>query len=71
MLRQKAGSELAWVTFTQFEEVTQVNIAPDAGVLPGSYTIVLESFDLNGGVFSALKTDKITVRVAQPCPISS
>ena len=64
------GTELPWVTFTQRESVTQVNFAPDANVTSGDYTVVLESFDLAGGVYSALKTDTITVTV-QGCPISS
>jgi len=49
--------------------VTKVKIAPYPSVPPGDYTIVLESFDKAGGVYSALKTDRITVTVAQPCPI--
>jgi len=63
MLRQQVGTELAWVTFTQKATVTEVNFAPDRTVTPGTYSLVLESFDLAGGVFSALKTDTVSVTV--------
>jgi len=63
MLRQKAGTELSWITFTQDTLVTKVEIAPGASVAPGDYTVVLESYDKAGGVYSALKTDTITVKV--------
>ena len=62
-LRQKAGTELSWITFTQDSLVTKVKFAPDASVAPGDYTVVLESFDQAGGVYSALKTDTIAVKV--------
>ena len=31
--------------------------------MPGAYTVILESFDEDGGVYSALETDTITVKV--------
>ena len=33
------------------------------GVIPGKYTLILESFDLNSSVYSTLKTDEIKVEV--------
>ena len=60
-LRQKVGSELPWVTFPDGNP-KQVHFAPD-GVEPGNYTVILESFDQNSGVFSTLKTDTVTVTV--------
>jgi len=66
MLRQKTGAAFSWVTFTQDTLVTKVNLAPDRSVPPGEYSLVLESFDLAGGVYSTLKTDTITVTVLPP-----
>jgi len=63
MLRQKAGSELTWVTFTQDTLDTKVNLAPDISLAPGDFTVILESYDLDGGVFSALKTDSVILKV--------
>ena len=67
MMRQQAGTELSWVTFTEDTE-TQVHFAPDTSVAPGEYTVVLESFDNNSAVKSALKTDTITVTVTSTPP---
>ena len=74
-MRQKAGSELSWVTFTE-ETETKVHFTPDSSVVPGKYTVELESFDDNSAVKSALNTDTITVTVSvtvtvEECPISS
>ena len=60
-LRQKDGSSLSWVTIEQ-SSPTKVLIAP-ANVNAGTYWLILESYDNNGGVFSTLKTDTIEVTV--------
>ena len=35
-------------------------------VLKGQYTLILESFDKAGGVFSTLKSDTITISILEP-----
>ena len=68
-LRQKAGSELSSVTFTNGKTSTDVSL--DATSLsPGEYTLVLESFDLNVPEL-ALKTDIIKIIVmARGCSLT-
>ena len=60
-LRQKAGTELFWVTLEQGNP-TLIKTVP-AGVAPGDYTLILQSFDNNGSVKSTLKEDVITIIV--------
>ena len=64
-LRQKAGSELPWVSLEQGSP-SLIKIVP-AGVAPGDYTLILQSFDNNGSVKSTLKTDLITITVKANC----
>ena len=40
-----------------------------AGVSPGTYSLVIESFDLNSNVRSALKTDTIEIKIEAGPPI--
>ena len=65
-MRQKVGSELSFVTFTNRATSTDVIINTN-GVLPGVYTLVLQSYDTTGAVFSTLKTDTIIITVTYPC----
>jgi len=51
------------VTFEEQPTETNLDLAPDRSVVPGVYTLVLESFDQDGGVYSTLKTDTILVTV--------
>ena len=60
-LRQKAGTELLWVTLEQGNP-THIKIVP-AAVAPGDYTLILQSYDKNGSVKSTLKEDLITITV--------
>jgi len=62
-LKQKLGTEISWLTFTEEKLKTKVNFAASASVPIVDVNIVLESYDFAGGVYSALKTDTITVRV--------
>ena len=63
-LRQSADFELSFVQLTKGATATEVLI--DAtGLAVGNYTLKLESFDKNGGVFSALKIDTVTIVVKQ------
>ena len=63
-LRQKAGSEIPFVSFINFASSTDV-VIDATGVLPGEYTLVLESFDTNSDLQElTLKTDIITIVVA-------
>ena len=39
-----------------------------AGVSPGTYSLVIESFDLNSNVRSALKTDTIEIKLEAGSP---
>ena len=61
-LRQKAGTELLWVILEQGSLTTLIKIVP-AGVAPGDYTLILQSFDNNGSVKSTLKEESITITV--------
>ena len=65
-MRQKVGSELSFVTFTNRATSTDVNFNTN-GVSPVVYTLELESYDTSGDVFSTLKTDKIIITVTDPC----
>ena len=65
MLRQKKGSEQSWVSINQGDPFL-VEIAPNEYTAFGEYKIILESYDDNGTVKSALKTDIITVTVPVP-----
>ena len=73
-LRQKSGSELDFVSFTNNSADTDVEID---GATLGDHTLILESYDLNSkGVNSALKTDTITITVvavarSTPLPTST
>ena len=69
-MRQKVGSELDFVTFANGATSTDVNINTN-GVSPGNYTLELQSYDTNGGVFSTLKTDTIFITVTDPCPTTT
>ena len=61
-LRQKAGTELPFVTFTN--KATATDVVIDAtGVMPGEYTLDLEAFDTNSSVKSTLKTDTVKIVV--------
>ena len=63
-LRQKSGFELGFVTFE--EVATGTNVIIDTIGLPiGTYTLELESYDDAGGVYTTLKTDKITMDVIE------
>ena len=69
-MRQKVGSELSFVTFANRATSTDV-IFNTNGVSPGVYTLVLQSYDTAGVVFSTLKTDIITLTVTDPCPTTT
>jgi len=60
-LRQKPGTELQWVTFTQGSP-TIVHFADDA-LSNGDHTLTLESFDDLSSHKSTLRSETITVRV--------
>ena len=69
-MRHKSGSDVDWVHINQ--KGLQHELIFDAfGVSAGNYTVILESYDINGKVQSALKTDYITVTVTTSCPINS
>ena len=61
-MRQRSGSEQAWVTITQGSP-TVVSFTPTNTLAVGQYSVILESYDNNGGVFSTLKSDTVTVNV--------
>ena len=50
------------MTFTEESSQTLVRINAEH-IQPGEYSLVLESFDLNSSVKSALKTDLIVIKV--------
>ena len=56
------GNELSFVTLEEQVEGTVITI-DSRGLTFGIYTLVLESFDNAGGVYSALKTDIISLYV--------
>ena len=66
-LRQKTGEELSFVSLVNGTISTYV-ILYTAGVAPGEYSLVLESYDLNsnGAVPATLKTDTISIIVEEP-----
>ena len=66
-LRQKAGTEILWVTLEQGSSTTRIVIVPTA-VAPGDYTLILQSFDNNGSVKSTLKEDFITITILAQTP---
>ena len=58
---------LSFVTFADQATSTDV-IINTVGVTEGYYTLVLESYDSAGGVYSTLKTDSIVLTVTKhPC----
>ena len=63
-LRQKPGSEVSWAQIIQTSP-TLVKI-DTTGIKAGNYTLTLESFDLNGSVYSTLRTDEIKIEVTAP-----
>ena len=69
MLRQKKGSEIAWVSITQGDPFL-VEIAPDETIAYGEYKLILESYDDNGTVKSALKSDIIIITVPDPASVT-
>ena len=64
MLRQKTGSELSWVTFTDQPFYTEIKLDPMT-IAEGAYVLLIESFDDNSGltIKSTLKAETITVQV--------
>ena len=62
-LRQQADSELPFVSFINRASSTDV-VIDTTGVLPGEYTLVLESYDANSDLPElTLKTDIVTIFV--------
>ena len=66
-MRQKAGTDLPFVNLVDQNGGTRV-IFDSRNARLGIYTLELESYDLNGGVFSTLKSDVITIYVEQTLP---
>ena len=62
MLRQKTGSELAWVTFIEYPLYTEIKLEPGI-IAEGTYVLNIESYDDNSSVKSTLKAETITVQV--------
>ena len=60
-MRQRLGSELDFVFITEQETYSEVTINASGLQTGDQYTLYLESFDTNGGVYSALKTDTILI----------
>ena len=56
---------MSFIALTEDSDSTQVTIDTD-GQAVGSYELVMESFDISGGVYSALKTDIVTIKIAEP-----
>ena len=68
-LRQETGFELDFVTFEEFTSYTIVHLDATT-VLAGTYELVLQSFDTNGGVESTLMSDTVTITITActiPC----
>ena len=62
-LRQKPGFELPWTSIINLSYSATVNIDP-LGVLPGDYSLVLESLDTNSSIPDlVLRTDTVTITV--------
>ena len=62
-MRQKSGSELPFVTLTNLDTSTDLSI-DGTGVLPGEYTLFLESFDESSAFpYLTLKEDTVTIVV--------
>ena len=64
-LRVGNESEITSVQLKNGPTATEVTI-DTTGLAVGTYTLVLESFDINGEVFSTLRTDSVTISVLQP-----
>ena len=64
-VRQKTGSELTWVSLQQGSP-SEVLIATPADLVPGDYTLVLESYDQNSPGKLTIYEDTITFTVAAP-----
>lgn len=62
-LRQKPGFELPWASVINLFDSATVNINL-LGVLPGQYSLVLESVDTNSSLPDlVLRTDTVTITV--------
>ena len=64
-LRQREGSEISWITFTQGNP-TKVNFFPNKDVTEGDYELILESYDADSVHNSTLQTDTVMIRVEAP-----
>ena len=69
-MRLASGQGIDWVTFQSFSGHNIIKFEPTTKTEAKSYVITFESFDNNGTVKSALKTDKITVTVTPPTAVS-
>lgn len=65
--RQKAGSELNWVTIPSGSSTScDISLSPTADVDTGYYTLNLEQIDENSeGVNSVLYSEQVTVKVCE------
>lgn len=64
-LRLAADSDFTSVSFVNGATATKVTI-DTTGLAAGSYTVALESYDTNAGVYSTLKLDTVTIQVTEP-----
>ena len=61
-MRQRNGTELHFVSLSNTDSFTEV-IIDGNDLTNGNYELVLESYDEASGVYSTLKTDRITISI--------
>ena len=66
-MRQKAANELNFIAISELDSASEILIDASSAQ-PGDYTIILESYDYAGGVYSTLKTDTISLIVTSALP---
>ena len=63
-LRQAESHSKDWIKIDPTNEAIYLQ-QPSGGLVAGTHTVVIESYDANSSVKSALKTDLIVVNVNQ------
>ena len=70
-VREKAGTEHSFLSFQSDASLTTVTFDATSLVEGQTFDLILESFDNDGGIFTALMTDTVTVTVAvASCPVT-